>query len=423
MHDELLKTIRSAHLLSVAILFAGLVLLFAPGGVDYSAALNEARILLELDIGDYERYARGLIGSPEFLLHEGETNYAGVEIVHFLQSIDVCCLAPLQVNDWEIVPALQYQKPPKGEALSEWLGWINSTTPASYWVPNWRSAFVSLDTRNQSRPNDVGPRTVVFFSVSPVGHGLWLRPRYRFLAFFEDGLVEKNDGDWWRDAMSQPLHELWNEDSLTALDETGRSMVKGFVDPLGTRPVVEEAVTTGSVYAWLKAHRRRRMLLASDHSGFSALPELRRHWSAVSSQPVREAIAYMQSKQSEIRDVDLLGLSIPGALCLIAVPFGFLVAHTYLYMHLRALRTVLRAKPVEGPISFPWIGLYAEPLPRAVTGSSLTVLPTLLCVALVGRYYAKVDILSAGVAVVLIALFLVLGWMAAREVAELRRVR
>ena len=423
MDSEWFKTVRTAHSLVVAVSLTGLVLLFAPSNTEFSGALEEAITLRDLQLQGYERYARGPIGSPLFLPKTTDhPTYAGTEIVRFLESLGVCCLAPIPTDDWEVLPALDYDPPPVEKPLSEWLNWMSSTVPASFWLPDWSQAFVSVDTRELLRREDHGPRTLRFFSVAPESMDVWRRPRYRFRAFLEDGLKEGAGETWWKTFASVPSRQLWDQKGVRSLEQEGRSVVEGFADALERRSVVEESVSTGSVNAWLRSDAAATALFSQASSSPIGLPRIREHWTSLSSMPLPEAIAFMENKQKEIHEVSLLGLAIPGDLCLAAIPLAYLLTVLYFFLHVLALRKVVEVKSEMFADDFPWMGLYAGHLPRFVTKASLTALPALLAVGLIVRYSSRADTYTVWTAVLSGGVALILGSIASAEVTRVRKL-
>jgi hypothetical protein len=432
--DESLKTIRAAHLLSIAVSAATLVLLFAPFESDFRESLREARILKELSTRGFEKYAHDAIGlamaSPEFLPHqENDSQYTGARLVGFMKR-QLCCISPEVHSDWSVTPVLAYDPPPIGKPLQEWLTWINLKTPAHYWSPNWNDLYISLDTRKESgQTNQRDPmcgekctpadlRALSFFIVSPSDPGMSGQQWYRFRAFFDLGLQRKPPASWWLTLEEVPSSKFEEKLLLEALGKEKRSVVEGFARVSSTMG----QTALPPISAWIKYEPSTRGLFESTRSDDIGMSNLREHWSVLATKPLDEAIVFMEQEQKYIRDVNLFGVSVPGSLCIVAIPLAFAVSHLYLLLHLYSCISVVMTMKDPPSVHFPWIGIYKEPLAQIVTSLSLTVVPALLTALLIIRYHPRLGPVSSIPAALLAGIALVLGWMASTQAARFRAV-
>lgn len=441
LSDESLKTLRSSHLVIVAIAATAFVLLFAPFGVDFREALEEARSLREIDIAEYETYLRHLVASPDVLPDSGSRDPRGAagQILLFLND-RVCCVSSLGSPDWDVVPALKYPPIPAGGPLREWLQWMTATAPGEYWRPDWSSAVVSQDTRGLERPADKNQRILRSFAVRPlIRRAFSVRPdesvtlvssQYTFLAFFEDGAIPSTAPRvdvWWPQIMELPETKLWDPDWRHGLDRSGRSVVEGLVYSRVSKSVTGEgegptAEGVGGLNLWLRTHPRWKDLFRPAKAGERALalPHLAEHWSTLGDKPLGEAIDFMQREQRKVMDVSLFGLSVPGPLCIVAIPLVFLVSLLNLYVHLCSCVSVLNEAEERARDHFPWIGIYPDRLSSTLTTLSLTLVPVTLMAGLLIRYRLRVDVASILTGTLLGIAALAVGVLAALQASALR---
>lgn len=435
--DESLKAIRAAHLLGIAVSAVALVLLFAPFETDFRDALAEARLLKDpRSLVPFEKYARAKITegfeNPDSLPREvGIAPYVGIQLVYFVErKLGVCCVSPVPPHDWSVTHALDYERPPIARPLETWPAWATLKAPIRYWRPDWSSASLLLDTRSAAAQNsrtvpcaeDCGAadiRVLRFFDVRPAANegDSWSRiPTYQFLAFFERGLEQPEAGgpEWWRDLQDMLVDRLSAANPLLAdLERTGRSVVVGQVSLSHVVPVGQrEAGDPGSIQDWLRYDSASRAVFE--------MPGLQEHWSRLEKKTLSEAIAYMEAEQRRLRDVNLLGVAVPGTLCLIAVPLALALSHLQLLLHLRSCVRLITAPNQLPSQHFPWIGLYREALARHATSVSLTVLPALLMAALIVRCHSRLGFSSTAPASVLGIGAVCLGGFAMIEAGRLR---
>lgn len=156
---------------------------------------------------------------------------------------------------------------------------------------------------------------------------------------------------------------------------SGRSVVEGFVKGSTSRPVNTGSIGAGSVNLWLRTHPLLKNLFDTGLQP-EPLPRLHEHWSVLGDKSLSEAIGYMEQQQRAFKDVAILGVTVPGQLCVVALPLAFIASFGYLYLHLRM--AVVTSPGVAA--SFPWIGIYDDWLAAIVTSLSLTWVPFLLMV-------------------------------------------
>ena len=433
--EESLKSIRAAHLLSLATSGVALVLALAPFTTDYSDAIKEARRILDpQSVVQYEDYARKSItarfANPDLLPRRTDDPSAvEIELLYFVEhGLNVCCVSPdppVNVNgNVAFKHALAYLSPPIPKPIRDWSSWTESHAPIKYWKPDWATASVYRDS---GRTNACGSRCTSdkirmlrFFDVRPVpdAHAgdTWTVPSvgYRVLAFFEQGLRQPSPStsdQWWRPIVDLPSEGLTNSSLHKRLSEKGRSLVIAYVTAF-SEPVTLSAVTesgSGSVLDWLRYDSASRAIFE--------MPSIREHWSKLEGKTVQEALTYMEAEQKSLRDINLLGLAVPGSISVVAIPFAFVLSHLYLFMHLRSVVRSLKDSPLE---LFPWIGIYEDRVPQVVTTMSLTAAPTLLTLWLTIRCYSRLDPYHAILACAFGIWALILGWLSAQEAATLR---
>lgn len=412
LSNESFSTLRAAHLLSIAVSAASLILLFAPFETDFREALNEARVLKELSTSGFQKYAHDALGlamaSPEFLPRSSRGSvYVGAQLVFFMKN-KMCCLSPEPANDWSVTPALAYDPPPLGRPLQDWLTWINLKTPARYWSPE-------CDDDTDCTPADL--RALSFFSVRPDNPRMSGERWYRFRAFFDRALQRKPPAPWWQGLEDAPSSKFEEKALLESLNREKRSVIEGFVrasSDMGERVLPP-------ISAWITHAPSTRALFGSpsrpDELG---MPNLREHWSVLATKPLDEAIAFMEQEQRRVRDVSLFGVSVPGSLCLVAIPLAFAVSHLYLLLNLSSCIDAVTTMKEAPNDHFPWIGLYGEPLARVVTSWSITLIPALLTALLILRYHGRLGLSSSLPAGLLAVTALGLGWQASRSTAKFR---
>jgi hypothetical protein len=369
-----------------------LVLLFAPAKADYRKALNEAYLLRDLRISDYERFVRGFIGLNT-LLPSANTSWGQWprNITAFLDSkLDFKVRDGDFPNpDWKITPILKYEGPPTNGTLQDWHIWITSSKTVSYFHPDWSTARLSA-SRDRATP----PPVVRHFLLGP---SAWHRfpGEYTFRAYLDFNLTEDdrsqyaNDRakrvDWWSTLDALESRDLWGPEAHQELGDN-RFIVEG---DLGSQ--LREACSKCSIRDWLKQRGLWSQLSLTDSAGEIVLPGMRAHWSELRDKPLQDAIALMEQKQKEIQDVSLLGLPVPGQLCVVAIPLAFLVIDLFLLLDLRSLRRIQNRQGLGDTVAAPWMALYADWAARWTVILSIAVAPSALSIGLLIKYYPRVD--------------------------------
>ena len=260
-------------------------------------------------------------------------------------------------------------------------------------------------------------RALVFFSVRPENPLMSGQQWYRFRAYFDQALQRKQPEPWWQSFEAMPTTKLREQAVMEGLHPKQiapwwRNRHPSW-QPLSKTHCLLSVPGSRTILPHANSLNRTRV----DDTG---LPHLREHWSVLSSKTLDEAIGYMEQEQKHIRDISLFGLSVPGSLCLVAIPLAFAVSHLYLVLHLTSVAAASRTMK-DPPSHFPWIGLYQETLAKIVTTLTLTVMPALLCSALIFRYHTKLGLLSIIPASLLTGIALFIGCVASIQAASLRQ--
>ncbi|HEV3482104.1 MAG TPA: hypothetical protein VGR97_07220 [Candidatus Acidoferrales bacterium] len=420
---ELIESARNWHKLSLIVAATALVLLFAPAKVDYRKALNEAYLIRDLKISDYERFVRGFIGTNSLL----PSTYAAWglwerDITSFLDSkLDFKVQDGEGMNpDWKIVPILSYDAPPTNGAIQDWQSWITSSKTVSYFHPDWGTARLSV-SRDHASP----PPVVRHFWLGPSG---WRRfpGEYTFRAYLDlnpaegdsakyVGVPPKRIG-WWTPLDDVESRDLWSPPRGRGLGEN-QFIVEG---DLGSQ--LREACSKCNIRDWLKQSGLWSQLSLTGSTGEIVLPGIREHWSELREKPLQDAITLMEQKQKEIQDVSLLGLPVPGQLCVVAVPLAFLVINLFLLLDLRFLRRIQKGQDLGDAVaSSPWMGLYTDGAARWTAVLSIAVAPTALALGLLVKYYPRVGTIALIIGVVSSLAAFVVQIQVVRTASTIRR--
>lgn len=317
---ERLESARNWHKLGFVVSATALVLLFAPFKTDYHQALNEAYILRDLRVDDYQKWARGFLGQNTLLPQSREVGWGDWQrnITLFLSS-----KLDFQVGgqpDWDVTAIVEYEHAPTNGGLADWQAWISSSKPASYYHPDWSTARLSA---SRDGVGVTKPPAVRHFLLRA---STWHRydGEYSFRAYIEldepsgkqptAAVGRPNIAKWWEPLDRLDSRELFEKHQQSGLDgnrflvegDVG-SQLKGIGDKTGIRQ-------------WLEAAGFWSKLTSNDGAGEVVLPGMRRTWSDLRDRSLGDAIAFMEQKQREIQDVSLLGLPVPGQLCVVAVP-------------------------------------------------------------------------------------------------------
>lgn len=397
--EKTVETARSTQRLTIGVGATAIALILAPYTTDYTRALNEANTLRDLSIADYERHARGFVPINTLLPQRAiastlERNPADwpQQITDFLQKILTAnpLRMPLQLTPgetksprWIINPILKYSKPPTNGNLEDWRQWILSTERASYFDPEWSTARLS-------RSRDGYPGTT-FAKTFTVQHSE----------------TKRSPGEYTFRAELEVSHKS------SIGDVTESVVVEGDVESRA-----KQLPEDSSVNVWLRRSSLWKVLSSIDSKGEQLLPGLQAHWGELRGKTLDDAVRFMETKQTEIRTVSLLGISVTDQLASVAVPLAYFLLNVYLLLHLRFLRMFPIAERAEAA-GYPWIGLYRDRIARWITFGSLSVAPGILSAVLLARYGQR-----AGVSLILVsgsvaALAVGVGFWASRLAGEI----
>jgi len=386
-----IEAARGWHKFGLAVSATALVLLFAPQKANFSAALDEAYALRDLKIEEYEGFIRGFIGQNTLLpprpsMRPGDWS---LNITTFLNSeLGQSVLDGDFPNPtWDIDIIVDYERPPNDGTLADWFQWIRSSQPASYFHPDWATASLSM-----SRDPGSATPLVRHFSVKPSGFRR-SKGNYTFRAYL-DLRITLNDQskyaneradreDWWSELEAADVRRLGKERFIELGPD--RWIIEGDVDS-ARRPA------TGSVNDWLRQSGRWDRLSHTSNLGEATLPGIREHWAQLAGMSLAAAISYMEATQREINSVSLLGVPVPGTLCVVAIPLAYLLVHLSLLLDVRFLRSLQRSDVEIDPSEAPWMGLYDDTLAVWATATSIVAMPVVLTGGLLLRYHPIVDI-------------------------------
>ncbi len=411
------RAIRGWHKLSIAISATAILLLFSQQPLDYRAALNEAHTLRALDIKDYERFIRGFIGQGRLLPSSPGTSPQSwpKRITNFLNTKMGQNVIPGDIPNptTNIDIILEYERPPVNETIAEWVRWIESTKPAEYYLPDWSTAQLSASRDEMQSP------IVRHFSVEPSIHRRYVG-EYTFRAYLDlritssdrsTNIEERRDrDDWWSELKG---HDVLGEDKAHVSDlGVDRWIIEGDVNGM------RKSVSGPSVNRWLRERGIWLHLAVTENLGEAVLPEIRKHRLRLEEMTLPAAISYMERQHTRIESVNLLGLSVPGSLFLIAIPLAYLLAHLSLLIEIRHLNALRKSR---NDLEALWMGFYTDGLAKWVTILSIAIIPIVLSLGLLLRYRATVDVLGIAVCVTTIGIGAVIQWMVLRAVAAVRR--
>ena len=283
---------------------------------------------------------------------------------------------------------LEYERPPVNETIFEWVRWIESTKPAEYYRPDWSTAQLS-----GSRDESQSP-IVRHFSVEPSSHRRYVG-EYTFRAYLDlrttssdrsTDIEERRDrDDWWSDLKG---YGVFGEEKGHISDlGADRWIIEG--DVKGIR----KSVSGPSVNLWLKRSGIWPHLAVTENLGEAVLPGILKHRLRLEEMTLPAAISYMEQQHTKIESVSLLGLSVPGSLFLIAIPLAHLLAHLSLLVEIRHLNGLRKSRE---DVEALWMGFYSDGLAKWVTILSIVIIPSVLSISLLLRYYAIIDGPSMG---------------------------
>lgn len=391
------KAARGWHKFGLAISATALLLLVAPEKIDFSAALREANTIRNLKMDDYKVFVSGFIGQNTLLPTSSGVAHADWElgITRFLNSEmnQTVVDGDFPNPTWSIAEIIDYVRPPNDGTLVDWLRWIDSTEPANYYHPDWETARLSMSRDHTGNP------LVRHFSVKPSRYHR-SPGEYSFRAYL-DARVTSNDQseyiserakrtDWWSELEASDFREL---ETLSIRLGPDRWIVEGDVD--STRKSVRGR--TG-INHWLRQRGTWSALSKTNNLGEEVIPGIREHWKQLEGMTLTGAIAFMEGAQMEISTLNLLGLQIPGELCVVAIPLAYLFVYLFLFLEIRFLRAVLRSNVDTHKSDPQWMGLYDDALAVWTTAVSIAVVPISLSLGLLLKYYPFVElpVLAAG---------------------------
>jgi len=392
---ETIDSARGWHKTSLLVTATVLLLLFSNLNVDYQAALNEAYTLRDLRMADYETFVRGFLGGNG-MLPEGTNGIVDPErnITDFLNS-------KLAFSVWDgdfpnpttgVTIIIQYEPPPINGTMQDWNDWINRTNPVNYFVPDWTTAKLSI-SRDATAPKSI----VRYFSVRPSS---WKRfpGEYTFRAYLDehvlpndrsDNILERNKRvNWWSQLETDESQDLLGKHGFDQQLRQGRFVVEGDV---GKSQLREFDSRWCGVKEWLKQRKIWPQLSQADNAGEIFLPAIRSRWSELRDKPLQDAIVFMEQKQHEIQDVNLLGLAVPGRLCVVAIPLSYVVIFMFLLLDLRFLTRNQNRTNFDDLSATPWMALYRDRLAIWSAIFSIVVIPTALSIAILLKYHSRVD--------------------------------
>ena len=435
---ETYKSIKQYYNLLLTIIATGFILLLSTKENVYEKPLNELTTLRNLEINKYEQYIRGFCGGNDFLPIEARDTFPYLgsyafpnlssNIAKFIISLyrgdgETLNLITEEFPnpDWEVVPIVEYDKPPVDGTMTEWKDWIKSTNSAKYYKPNWESAQLSW-----SRLIGTTPSIIRHFLLKQ--SEFKRNPgEYTFRAYL-DLKINQNDTsqyvsrrskryDWWTkyDTLTfQTILEL-EGDLRDSIDNDSRFIIKGDVN--SDSP--QNLQGTG-VYNWLSTSEIWSNISSYNELGESILPGLHSVWADVSNKTIDGAFVTLLDKKNNSKTLSIFGLSVSFLLALILVPVAFLFAEIFLLMHLHQLNKEI-AK-VNEQIVYPWIGAYNFLLAKITSVVIFAVLPFTLCIVGILRYFDWIGIWSLVIALILSIFVGITGVCVELENRKLRRV-
>jgi hypothetical protein len=141
---------------------------------------------------------------------------------------------------------------------------------------------------------------------------------------------------------------------------------------------------------WLQNRGLWSKVSRSEGFGEIVLPEMRLYWPELRERYLNEAIFFMEQKEKEIQDVTLLGIPVPGQLCVAAIPVAYLVIYLYLLLDVRYLRRIQIAVGLSDISAAPWSALYNDQAAKWITATAIGVVPPTLSALLLVKYFELV---------------------------------
>jgi hypothetical protein len=273
---DMLESARNWHKLGFVVTATALVILVAPVKVDYRQALDEAYILRDLRLMDYERWARDFLGQNTLLPQSPTVGWGLWE-----QNITLFLSSQLDFRvegspDWDVVAIVAYEHAPANGTLADWHAWVGSSKPANYYQPNWSTARLSA---SRDSVGVTKPPIVRHFSLR---RSTWNRfdGEYTFRAYVElEGAKQTRvapdrtaTSKWWTALERLDSRELFEKRQLLGLDEN-KFIIEGDV---GSQ-VKLVAEKTG-IRQWLESAKIWLKITANDGAGEVVLPGMHRTW-------------------------------------------------------------------------------------------------------------------------------------------------
>ncbi len=404
----ILESARTWHKLCLVVSGTALLLLLAPKNVDYQSALEEAYTLRDLDFQRYESFARGFLPINTYL-PGGYGDYA-LNIATFLTSKLDFHVQPIESTRWDVKLIVQYDQAPTNGSLQEWHAWLTSGRKPTYFVPDWDTARLSM---SRSGNGLASAPTAQYFTIRSSS---WHRfpGEYTFRAFIDaspatsrttDGGLpvtasQWRNSQWWSALDVLDSRDLWEKARILGSDHfVVEGDLSSHLAAATDNPSISGPNDKTTVRDWLIQAGLWTKLSTAGKSGEVVLPALRVYWSDLHQRPLQDAIAFMEEKQREIQDIDLLGLRVPGQLCIEAIPFAYLVIFLFLLLDVRYLRRVQIAEGLGDLSVAPWVVLYDDVGARLITAVSVVLGPSLLAIGLLVRYFSRTDIFATVLAV------------------------
>lgn len=420
---ETIKAIQSSHSTLFVVMATAIALLFTSPVTDYREALNEAYVLQALRMSEYESFAKSATPG-NYMLPRSEPFKPGDwdgEITSFLNGILGWKVSEFSFPRHEIYPILQYEKPPTSGSVKDWFKWISSTDSVKYWQPNWDEARLSA-----SREKPITDPIVRFFILEP---SVFRRSpnEYTFRAFLDFNVTDKDKStyahlstdvvdDWWSELAANGVRKRWGMESKdNPLRSAERFVVEG--DVYGE---LREGTKNSGIRNWLESSGAWEKLTRTNDLGETILPGIRKHWSEISEKSLDDAVGFMEREMNKIQDVSVFGVPIPGRLCVVAIPVAFLIVTLHMLLKMRRLVTMKDGVTTDAIDESPWIGLYNDVLAVRVTDYSFLLLPTALSLAVIIKYYERVDLLANAVGIGFVVVTLVCCVALVRNLKEVR---
>lgn len=152
-----------------------------------------------------------------------------------------------------------------------------------------------------------------------------------------------------------------------------------------------------SIAMWAENDPSIKKRFSFSENGFP-FPATREVWLEIHDKSVIEANFWLESRWREIdskRSIKFLGLAIPHDLVILCGPLGSLLISLYLLAHLKNTRYVYSKAYIDNAKwVFPWIGLFDNWLSKAVTISSICLVPFVINTSVLCRFFDYSRVIS-----------------------------